>query len=95
MTNLSNDARRLLVTASDADGNVMTVQALTHFTVQAGGQVFVNAPDGRERTHWKSVISDLHMAGLITPEGYQGQSWSVTPLGYEIADQIKAAEGEP
>ncbi len=92
---LSEDASNLLKTAADADGNIMYSRYLNGSALQAGNKSFINPENSpREEARWKAALDELFKRGLIESLGSKGQSFRVTKLGYDLADELEKAIGQ-
>jgi hypothetical protein len=94
-TTLSDDAIKLLVTAKNDDGHILYVRYLNGIVLQAGNKNFIDPENSpREEARWKAALNELTDRGFIESLGYKGETFQVTKLGYEIADEIEKYIGE-
>ena len=85
----SSEATQLLVaTASDNNGRLIKVRTMSGLTVQAGGKDFAEGGDPRTEALWEAAVFELCDKALLKEEGYKGEVYSVTHLGYQVADQL-------
>ena len=88
---ISGKARQLLLaTANDRNGRLLKVRTMSGLTVQAGGRDFTKGGDPRTEALWEAAVFELCDKGLFKEEGYKGEVYSVTHLGYQVADQLGA-----
>ena len=87
---LSGEAQILLKEASlDAHGTIIHVEYMEGTDVQTNGKNLVaEKRDRREVAKWEQAILELSNEGLIVGQGYKGEIYQVTNLGYQIADMI-------
>ncbi|AKA26747.1 hypothetical protein PCL1606_53020 [Pseudomonas chlororaphis] len=87
---LSGEARILLKEASlDSHGTIIHVDYTEGTDVQTNGKNLVaEKSDRREVAKWEQAIAELTNEGLIVGQGYKGEIYQVTNLGYQIADMI-------
>ncbi|CRL48926.1 hypothetical protein [Pseudomonas sp. URMO17WK12:I11] len=87
---LSGEARILLKEASlDSHGTIIHVDYMEGTDVQTNGKNLVaEKSDRREVAKWEQAIAELTNEGLIVGQGYKGEIYQVTNLGYQIADMI-------
>lgn len=89
---ISTDAAVLLVyAANDNSGQIVMLNSIIGLSVNAGKWNFVDCNGGaREEARWKSVVNELENYGLIEDGSYKHQIFTVTNIGYKVADEIKA-----
>jgi len=87
---LSGEARILLKEASlDSHGTIIHVDYMEGTDVQTNGKnLIAEKSDRREVAKWEQAIAELTHEGLIVGQGYKGEIYQVTNLGYQIADMI-------
>jgi hypothetical protein len=88
-TTLSDDAKKLLIEAKSSDGRIMYLQYLGGAGLQAGGREFLSPYSDREEARWRAALKELRNERLIEDVGYDGSSFRMTMLGYEVADKIE------
>ena len=57
--------------------------------MQAGDRDFLENNNPREEARWKSALDELCELRLVESVGHEGETFRVTKLGYNVADQIK------
>lgn len=88
---ISAEARQLLLaTAGDRNGRLLKVRTMSGLTVQAGRRNFTEGGDPRTEALWEAAVFELCDKGLFKEEGYKGEVYSVTHLGYQVADKLGA-----
>lgn len=87
---LSNEARTLLRRASFPEGTIMYGQTMGGTFIQVDRMnIIANPKDSREVAKWESAFSELEKYKLINDTYGKGEIFSVTHLGYKVADEIK------
>lgn len=87
---LAPEAMDLLVAgAGDPQGTIFAVTYLSGFDVSVGDRKFVEFPNPRDEAKWKAVIRELAKAQLIEPAGPKGEWYTLTELGYQLADELR------
>ena len=90
---LSDPARELLLEASqDRGGSVLVARYLGGMSVETNGRNFINKQSARVEALWEGAVQELCNHGLLQERGYKGEVFSVTTLGFEIADLIRNTE---
>jgi len=88
--NLTNEARVLLKEASlDSHGTIIYFEHLGGTTIQTNGKNLIPNENPREIAIWKAAIEGLAINNLIEDQGYKGEVFQVTALGYQVADMIE------
>ncbi len=88
--NLGDEAKRLLLAATSADGYIMFVHVMGGTIVQVGTQSFLSPEDGARKTAtWKAAIQELVAQRLVEDAGSKGETFQVTKYGYDVAEQIE------
>ncbi len=91
---LSNAATQLLVAMrNDKNGRLIKVRTMSGLSVQAAGKNFAEGGDPRTEALWEAAVFELCDKGLFKEEGYKGQVYSVTKLGYQVADLLAGQKG--
>ncbi len=86
---LSNDANQLLIEAStDPHGTVLATTTMSGLSVQSNGRAFVEAGDPRSEARWRGVIQELVRNRLLEQRDHNGEVFSVTDIGYVLADRV-------
>jgi Domain of unknown function (DUF4062) len=92
---LSNEAKKILVEAKNADGYILYIEDSIGSHLQVGNNNLINPSlNNREVARWKAAVDELVDRRLIDAIGYQGETFRLTKLGYEIADKIDPTSGE-
>jgi hypothetical protein len=86
---LSNEARILLKESSQDDqGNILHLRYMGGTSIQTNGKNLITEQIPREIAKWEAALDELINTGLIIDRSYKGEVYSVTDLGYKIADTI-------
>jgi len=86
---LSSEAKRLLTEAAkDRNGNIMRYRTMGGLTIGTNRITLNEKGNPRSEAIWESAIEELVQLGLISEQGYKGQSFGVTAKGYEVADKL-------
>lgn len=86
---LSESASDLLITAAQADGQIMALRSMDGLTLQAGGRSFIKQATPRVEAEWIRVIQELENENFIRDRGARrGEFFEVTAEGYAIADAL-------
>jgi hypothetical protein len=87
---INDDAKRLLIAAAKSDGHILYVRYRGGADIQAGNSSFIEpANSPREEARWKAALDELVSLGCVESMGYKGESFRVTKLGYEVADELQ------
>lgn len=87
---LSQEARTLLKEASiDAHGSILHVKYIGGTDIQTNGKNLINSKERRVVALWESALEELVREDLVVDQGYKGEVYSITNLGYQIADMIE------
>ena len=87
-TELSEEAKKLLLTAVAEEGQIICVRTFGGLTVKAKTTALFSGREHREEARWLSAVEELQDARLIQDRGHKGEVFEVTKLGYEVADQL-------
>jgi hypothetical protein len=87
-TELSEEAKTILVAAASGDGRILCLRHMAGQIIQTSGKQLI--PDGNARTiaRWTGGVEDLQRRRYITDIGHKGEVFEVTREGYEMADCI-------
>lgn len=86
---LSNEARVLLKKASlDSQGSILHLQYMGGTSIQTNGKNLITEQTPREIAKWEAALNELVIADLLLDRGYKGEVFSLTDLGYKVADTI-------
>ena len=84
------DAAELLTEAArDADGLILRVDTFGGLEISTNGRDFVDAKSARAEARWEEALRELGKSGLIIDKGNKGEVFSLTKLGYQVADSLK------
>ncbi len=88
-TELSQEAKTILLEATAGDGSVMHVRYMGGEEIQANGKSLI--PDKSQRTIslWVGGLEDLSRRRLIKDCGHKQEVFEVTREGYEAADEMR------
>ena len=87
---ISDEAKRLLVAASEVGGEVFRVGMMGGVTIQAGHRRMNKMNDRRDEARWEAAIEELVRNDLLEPRGSQGNLFAVTHRGSDIVEIVKA-----
>lgn len=80
----------LLLAAKDVTGEIIKMPVMGGLLLQTNSvNLAAGANDPRERARLEDALDQLVEYGLVVPKGAKNQFFSVTTLGYQIADEIK------
>jgi hypothetical protein len=86
---LSGEAKEILVVAKDFDGYILCIVDTGGTHLQVGNKNFIDPAAGeREAARWRAALDELQERRLIESIGYQGETFRLTKLGWEVADKI-------
>jgi len=86
---LSPEARVLLKEASqDSGGIIIHARYIGGTTIQTNGKNLIPSNEPREVAKWEHALEQLTSKGLIVDQGYKGEVFGITNLGYQVADMI-------
>jgi hypothetical protein len=85
-TELSAEARAILVAAASGDGRIMSLRHLGGQLIQAGGRQLISDQSPRIVALWIGGIEDLQRRRYITDISHKGEVFEVTREGYENVD---------
>jgi len=86
---LSAEARKLLVTAAGADGDVMYCRYSNGADIQAGNVTLNDPTNQRSIATWEQAVNDLVAYDLLIDRNYKGEVFEVTANGYKVADVLQ------
>jgi hypothetical protein len=87
---LSADAKNLLAAANAGGGRIAYVRWMGGASIQAADKKFIDPADNhREEARWKAALDELRSHALVEAIGSKGESFRMTKLGYEVADEIE------
>jgi len=90
MPSLSNEARVLLKESSqDSQGSILHLRYMGGTSIQTNGKNLITEQTPREVAKWEAALNELVIAELVLDRGYKGESFSLTDLGYKVADMIE------
>jgi len=86
---LSREARILLKEASlDSQGSILHLRYMGGTSIQTNGKNLITDQTPREVAKWEAALNELVMAELIVARGYKEEVFTLTDLGYKVADTI-------
>jgi hypothetical protein len=85
---LSAEARKLLVTAAGADGDVMYCRYSNGADIQAGNVTLNDPSNRRSIATWEQAVNDLVAYDLLIDRSYKGEVFEVTATGFKVADVL-------
>ncbi len=90
---LTGEARQLLTSAAQRDGRIYYVRYMGGSDMQAGGKDFLNPYTPRNEAIWKGALYELVNNGLAEDLGYEGELFSLSRSGFDVADRILSRAG--
>jgi len=86
---LSVEARVLLKEASqDSGGTIIHARYIGGTDIQTNGKNLIQSKEPRELAKWEHALEQLTSKGLVVDQGYKGEVFRITNLGYQVADMI-------
>jgi len=87
---LSVEASQLLTEASlDTSGVVLRLRTFQGLTIQTNGRNLVDSPDPKIEASWEEAVRNLTDNGLLQVRGGNGEVFSVTDAGFQVADILR------
>jgi len=87
---LSDEAKKLLKEASkDPSGVIICIRDFSGTMIATNGRMFGESQTPREIAKWKAAIDNLENEKLVINANLMGETYSLTELGYRIADAIE------
>lgn len=90
-TELSDEAKAILMAAAAGDGRIMHVKYMDGEEIQTGGKTMIPDRDSRTIARWVGGLEDLRRRRYIRDLGHKGEIFEVTREGYEAADALPDA----
>lgn len=87
-TELSEEAKTILVAAASGDGRILCLRLTGGQIIQISGKQMIPDENPRTIARWIGGVEDLQRRRFITDMGHKGEAFEVTREGYEIADMI-------
>jgi hypothetical protein len=88
---LSNEGRELLAAAAlDKAGQILRIQSTGGLTIQTNGKRFGEPRNPRSEALWEGAIEELRSCGLLQMQGTEGEVFTLTNKGYEVADSLRS-----
>jgi hypothetical protein len=87
---LSDDAKRLLLDAAGANGEILCVTYDGGSTVMVSGKSIEGEVTPRERARWRSALVELIDHGLVAGGG---QVFTLTHPGFQLVEELRASPG--
>ena len=90
VASLTDDARQLLLAGSlTDDGTIMSLRTMGGLVIQVRGKGFTEQGKPRSEARWEAALQCLLELDLIKDQGYKGELFRLTNLGYQVADQFR------
>jgi hypothetical protein len=87
---MSNAAKRVLIAAADAGGEILRIPLLGGTLIQAGALRYSSdTSDRRELAQLEAAMRELTDADLIEPRGHKNETFAITHKGYQAADAFR------
>jgi len=89
LSRLSDDARQLLAEAAlDKSGDVVRSRSSKGLVIETNKRNFVQGRNPRSEARWEAALKELCVGGLLEEVGLDSEIFSVTNLGYRLADRL-------
>ncbi len=85
---LSDEARTLLLEASQDNGIIFCLLTMDGLDIQANGKQMTEAGNARSEAKWKSALENLLLLGLIESKDSMEEVFGLTYEGFEVADSF-------
>lgn len=83
------EGRMLLKEASqDSGGIIVHARYIGGTSIQTNGKNLIPSNEPREVAKWEHALEQLTSKGLVADQGYKGEVFRITNLGYQVADMI-------
>jgi hypothetical protein len=92
---LTEDAKELLFTAANDDGQILFLRTFEGVTIQAAKRNFIGQQTPKEAARWQSALNELDNHGLIEGRGGRGEVFEVTYNGHKVAEEVGRQQGRP
>lgn len=87
---LTDESRILLKEASlDKYGQIIHMNSIGGTSIQSNGKNFIRSKNFRETAKWKNSLEELIQKELIVNSSKNGEVFTITNLGFQIADMIE------
>lgn len=87
---LTDESRILLKEASlDKYGQIIHMDSIGGTSIQSNGKNFIRSENFRETAKWKNSLEELIQKELIVNSSKNGEVFTITNLGFQIADMIE------
>ena len=87
---LTDESRILLKEASlDKYGQIIHMDSIGGTSIQSNGKNFIRSKNFRETAKWKNSLEELIQKELIVNSSKNGEVFTITNLGFQIADMIE------
>lgn len=86
---LSDEAKRLLITAANAGGTILRIRTFGETIIQAGNTAMAEDNSPRTAAKWEAAIRQLLNEGLVEARGQKGEVFAVTHAGFALADVLR------
>lgn len=87
----ANAIELLLEAAKDNNGRILRLDSMSNSIISTNNRQFIEQGNMRSTAKWFAAVGELERADLIRDESYEGQVYSVTNAGYEVADVLEKA----
>lgn len=91
-TELSNEAKALLIAAASGDGRISHFKYMSGEEIQAGKQQMIPSKDTRTISLWVGGLEDLLRRRYIKDRGHKGELFTLTREGFEAADELQTRQ---
>jgi hypothetical protein len=87
-TELSDEAKAILVAAASGDGRILCIRHVGGQLIQTGGKQLISGQNPRTVARWVGGLEDLQRRRYIIDISHKGEVFEVTREGYEVADIV-------
>jgi hypothetical protein len=88
---LSDHAKIMLrEAAQDSSGMIFRIQSDVGLHIQTHGMNLIDSLDARTQARWDAALRELRDRGLIQDRDHNGEVFTVTSAGFEVADLLPA-----
>jgi hypothetical protein len=89
---LSPKGRILLKEASLGNGYIVMARTMGGTRLETNGKQLIESSERREIAAWEAIVEELLNKAFINDPHNKGEVFTVTDLGYRVADLIEDSE---
>lgn len=87
---MSDEAKELLIEASISnDGTVVLLRVMQGMILRSNNKDFGKVGDPRSEAKWVAAVEELLILDLIRDQGGEGEVFSVTNEGFQVAERLQ------